>query len=299
MGQQTSSSQKFQYSEFLQEPTPAAFLLRSRWANKGSTVLQLTLLTLRLLLDRTAVADRAAQRLPPSLNVPLVEAGTEPRMYTLLSFDLYGTVINTPPANAKAFGAIVRDAKAHHVEVDAFYKFWEERNISHYLEPYRSYKQICRTSLQETFEHFGIRSGNPDLIEHYFSVFGEMQLYSDVKETLRALKGRYRLAIVSNIDDDLFQSTPLDIDLDLVCTAERARGYKPDGTLFRYLLSRADLPVDAILHSGQSQLTDLVGGKPLGLTIAWINRRGLTLRDDVPRPDHILPDVASLIRLLG
>jgi len=104
-----------------------------------------------------------------------------------------------------------------------------------------------------------------------------MQSYPDVKETLGALKGRYRLAIVSNIDDDLFQSTPLDIDFDLVCTAERARGYKPDGTLFRYLLSRADLPVDDILHSGQSQLTDLVGGKPLGLTIAWINRRGLTL----------------------
>jgi FMN phosphatase YigB (HAD superfamily) len=78
----------------------------------------------------------------------LVESGTEPQMYTLLSFDLYGTLINTPPANAKAFGAIVRDAKAHHVEVDAFYKFWEKRNISHYFEPYRSYKQICRTSLQ-------------------------------------------------------------------------------------------------------------------------------------------------------
>ncbi|MEN3386367.1 MAG: hypothetical protein V7608_6411, partial [Hyphomicrobiales bacterium] len=47
-------------------------------------------------------------------------------------------------------------------------------------------------------------------------------------------------------------------------------------------------------HSGQSQFTDLVGGKPLGLTIAWINRRAIALDETVPRPDFILPDIASL-----
>ena len=51
---------------------------------------------------------------------------------------------------------------------------------------------------------------------------------------------------------------------------------------------------DEILHSGQSQFTDLVGGKPLGLTIAWINRRHIALDESVPRPDFILSDVQSL-----
>ena len=51
---------------------------------------------------------------------------------------------------------------------------------------------------------------------------------------------------------------------DLICTAERARGYKPDGTLFRYLIAHAGVGVPEILHSGQSQHTDMVGGKPLG-----------------------------------
>lgn len=250
---------------------------------------------------RTArnLTNRMAEQTPSFQKCAISRPGMGLAMYKLLSFDLYGTLINTPPANAKAFGAILQAAKAQHVEVEAFYKYWEEKNISHYFESYRSYKQICQISLQETFEHFRIRTGNHDLIEHYFSAFKEMQLYPDVKETLRVLKDRHRLAIVSNIDDDLFQSTPLAVDVDLVCTAERARGYKPDGTLFRYLLSHSGLPIHEILHSGQSQLTDLVGGKPLGLTIAWINRRGLALREDVPRPDHVLPDVASLIPLLS
>ena len=53
-----------------------------------------------------------------------------------------------------------------------------------------------------------------------------------------------------------------------------------------------------ILHCGQSQWTDLVGGKPLGLTIAWINRRGVALAPEVPRPDYIFSDIASVVGLL-
>jgi len=109
---------------------------------------------------------------------------------------------------------------------------------------------------------------------------------------LEALRKRYRIALVSNIDDDLLQSIPFEFDL--VCTAERAKGYKPDGTLFRYLLEQSGLHVDEILQSGQSQFNDFVGAKPLGLTVAWINRRGLRLSPDVPPPDHILADIASL-----
>jgi 2-haloacid dehalogenase len=225
-------------------------------------------------------------------------AKKELSMYKLLSFDVYGTLVNTPPINAKVFRSILDVANAPHVDAQAFYQFWEQRNISHYWEPYVSYKDICRHSLQEAFAHFAIPRGDADLIGHYFSAFKDMELYRDVEPTLKALKGRYRIAAVSNIDDDLFQATPLPIEFDLVCTAERARGYKPDGTLFRYLLVHAGVPTQEILHSGQSQLTDLVGAKPLGLTVAWINRRQLSLEPDVPRPDHMLSDVASLTRIV-
>lgn len=84
----------------------------------------------------------------------------------------------------------------------------------------------------------------------------------------------------------------------LFCTAEKARGYKPDGTLFRYLLANAGVPREEILHAGQSQRTDLVGGKKLGLAIAWINRRGVPRDADVPAPDYELRDIASLLSLL-
>ena len=219
-------------------------------------------------------------------------------MRRLLSFDVFGTLVNTPPSNAKAFQAILREAGAPSVDALAFYTYWENRNIAHYMEPYRSYKAICRMSLEEAFAHFHIENAPSSLIHHFLDACREMELYPDVLPTLQALQQRYRIAVVSNIDDDLLQATPIPFKFDLVCTAERARGYKPDGTLFRYLLHHSGLPATAILHCGQSQFTDLVGAKPLGLDVAWINRRGLNLSPDVPTPDHILPDIASLPSIL-
>jgi 2-haloacid dehalogenase len=211
----------------------------------------------------------------------------------LMSFDVFGTLISVRDSSYDAFKRVLADAGAPHVDVGAFWEYWEHRNIAHYWEPYRSYRAICEPSLQEAFDHFQV-NGASRLIGYYFDAFPSFFLYDDVTRTLDQLSRRYRLAVVSNIDDDLLDLTPLRREFDLVCTAQRARGYKPDGTLFRYLIAHAGCSIEEILHSGQSQFTDLVGGKPLGLTIAWINRRHVPLDAAVPRPDFILPDVQSL-----
>jgi 2-haloacid dehalogenase len=215
----------------------------------------------------------------------------------LMSFDVFGTLISVRDSSYGAFERILGDAGAPHLDVRTFWEHWEHRNIAHYWEPYRSYREICELSLAETFAHFGM-AGDSRLIDRYFEAFPRFFLYDDVVRTLDHLSRNCRLAIVSNIDDDLLAMTPLKRNFDLVCTAQRAKGYKPDGTLFRYLIEKADCARDEILHAGQSQFTDLVGGKPLGLTIAWINRRQIALEASVPRPDFVLPDVQSLIGLV-
>jgi 2-haloacid dehalogenase len=215
----------------------------------------------------------------------------------LMSFDVFGTLIDVRGSSYAAFQSILTEGGATHVDVKAFWEHWEKRNIAHYWEPYRRYRDICELSLAESFAHFGIKAPS-QLIERYFEAFSHFRTFPDVAPTLDRLAKRYRLAVVSNIDDDLFAETPLGRTFDLVCTAERAGGYKPDGTLFKYLIGNADCDSDDILHSGQSQFTDMVGGKPLGLAIAWINRRGVDLHPSVPKPDFQLPDVAALMTLV-
>ena len=225
------------------------------------------------------------------------ESGRDRLRPKLISFDVFGTLISVRESSYGAFERILDDAGADRVDVKAFWEHWEHRNIVHYWEPYRTYREICALSLQESFAHFGL-TGEGRLIERYFESFPRFFLYDDVVRTLDRLSHRYRLAVVSNIDDDLLALTPLRHEFDLVCTAQRARGYKPDGTLFRYLIEHAGCSKEDILHAGQSQFTDLVGGKPLGFTIAWINRRQIALDGSVPRPDHIFPDVQSLSELV-
>ena len=226
--------------------------------------------------------------------VAMVEGRLIPK---LMSFDVFGTLIDVRGGSHAAFESILADAGATHVDVKAFWEHWEERNIAHYWEPYRRYRDICELSLAETLEHFAIKAPS-QLIERYFDAFPRFALFPDVTPTLDRLSARYRLAVVSNIDDDLLALTPLKRTFDLVCTAERAKGYKPDGTLFRYLIEHAGCSREDILHSGQSQFTDMVGGKPLGLTIAWINRRGVQLHPSVPKPDYVFPAIAPLLGLV-
>lgn len=215
-----------------------------------------------------------------------------------MSFDVFGTLLDVRAGSYAAFQSILDASKASHIDVKEFWEDWEHRNIAQYWQPYRGYRAICRESLAQSFAKYGI-VGDPDRIERYFNAFGEFPLYGDVERCLAAFKTRARLAVVSNIDDDLLAATRLPDLFDLVCTAERARGYKPDGTLFRYLLENAGVGRDDILHAGQSQFTDMVGAKPLGLAVAWVNRRGVALSSKVPRPDWSVRDLDGVAGLLS
>ena len=219
----------------------------------------------------------------------------------LISFDVFGTLIRVREGSYDAFTSILREVGGSSVDVKEFWEHWDRRITAHYWEPYRRYRDVCEIALGDTFAHYGLH-GDPGLIDRYFDCFARFGLYPDVATTLDRLARMSRLAVVSNIDDDLLASTPLGRTFDLVCTAERARGYKPDGTLFRYLLSEASnrfgFDRDQILHCGQSQFTDMVGAKPLGLTVAWINRRSVALDPGVPKPDYVFPDLSSLMSLI-
>lgn len=215
----------------------------------------------------------------------------------LLSFDVFGTLVDVRQGSRDAFAEILARCGGSAIDPLQFWEHWEHGNMRRYWEPYCSYREICRLSLAATLEHFGLR-GDPDLIELYFDAFAGFPRFPDVDAVLDRLGERYKLAVISNIDDDLLSRTQLGRTFDLVCTAERARGYKPDGTLFKYLLRSSGLPVGAIFHSGQSQHTDLVGGKPLKFEIAWINRRGLARAEGVPVPDHEFRDLRPLLDLL-
>jgi 2-haloacid dehalogenase len=100
------------------------------------------------------------------------------------------------------------------------------------------------------------------------------QPWPDTVATLRQLSTRFRLAILSNVDDDLFAATrpKLGVEFAEVITAQQAHAYKPSLKLFELALSRINAPAHRVLHVGQSLYHDVIPAQALGLATVWVNR---------------------------
>jgi 2-haloalkanoic acid dehalogenase type II len=100
-------------------------------------------------------------------------------------------------------------------------------------------------------------------------------VHPDVPAALAELKKRYRLAAISNTDDDLIAgSLPgLGIALDAVVTAQQARAYKPDLRLFRHAHEVLGVTPADVVHVAASQPLDMAVCRVLGIRAFWVNRR--------------------------
>jgi 2-haloacid dehalogenase len=117
-----------------------------------------------------------------------------------------------------------------------------------------------------------------------------------------AMERRYRLVIVSNIDDDLFAHTArqLQVTFAKVITAQQVRSYKPGLRHFEVMLQALRVPADRVLHVAGSLFHDIAPARLLGLANVWVRRRhtqgahGATRSIDVT-PNLTVPDLQTLV----
>jgi 2-haloacid dehalogenase len=169
--------------------------------------------------------------------------------------------------------------------------------------PYRPYADVLAGVLARLGDELGF-APTEDETRAFASSVGEWPPFEDSPAGLARLGDRYRLAVITNCDDDLFASSSrrLGREFDWVVTAEQARAYKPSHRMFELALERIGRPRERILHVAQSLYHDHVPAKELGMTTAWIDRRGerggpgATPPADAA-PDLALRDLASLAEL--
>jgi 2-haloacid dehalogenase len=166
--------------------------------------------------------------------------------------------------------------------------------------PFRSYQEV----LAGVVLAFGRRLGFTPSREEQASLAASLKNWKPWPDTVAALhqlKGKFKLAILSNIDDDLFTSTggKLEVPFEDVITAQQARCYKPCLDLFRLALRRLGTSPDQVLHIAQSVYHDLVPAKSLGMATVWVNRPSArpgvgAVKPSAARPDWEVPDLATL-----
>ncbi len=154
--------------------------------------------------------------------------------------------------------------------------------------PFRSYKSILRSSLDEALIEAGCTATVDDQ-ETLLSILRRIEPHSEAPAALDRLRARYRLAIISNTDDDLIAGTVAAIgtSIDFVITAEQAQAYKPDHRLFLHAYAAMGVTKDETIHVGMGQFTDLKVCHELGIRSVWIDRTGESSNLDWP-PDAVL-----------
>jgi len=211
--------------------------------------------------------------------------------FEILTFDCYGTLINW---EAGLLPALHRVLSAHGKNIDdgtllRLYGDFEQRSEAGPFQPYREV-------LSSVVGQFGKELGFTPSLEEVSSLARSLSTWSPWTDTvgaLRQLKTKYRLAILSNIDDDLFASTrpKLEVEFDEVMTAQQAQAYKPSLKLFELALNRVKAPAHRVLHVGQSLYHDVVPAQALGLATVWVNRPSARPGVGAVKQAHAIPDV--------
>jgi 2-haloacid dehalogenase len=184
-----------------------------------------------------------------------------------VSFDCYGTLVDWRRGLAAALEPHVGE-RAEAVLMSAL-------ALSRALEaqrPYRSYRDILADSVRLAADQAQRASLDTNVLIHAWPM---LPFFDDVCACLNRLRDHgWRIAVLTNCDDDLFATTSarLGVHLDQVVTAEQVRSYKPRGAHFEEFRRRERVDPSNWVHVANSWVADLVPAHEHGIPCIWVNR---------------------------
>jgi 2-haloacid dehalogenase len=223
------------------------------------------------------------------------------RRFRVLTFDCYGTLIDWESGILVALGPLLA-AHGKSLADDKLLELYGELEAEAEAGEYQSYRRVLEGVARGIGRRLGFETSEEEARSLPESL-KSWQPFPDTVAALRKLKMRYKLAIVSNTDDDLFAATArlLEVPFDWVITAQQAGSYKPSHNNFKLALERIALPPDEVLHCAQSIYHDVVPARELGLATVWVNRRGAkgggATKAAQGQPDLEVPDLKTLAEM--
>jgi 2-haloacid dehalogenase len=223
------------------------------------------------------------------------------RRFEILTFDCYGTLINWEDGILRCLRRILT---AHNQQVDdaTILRLYGDFEASAEQGEFRSYRKILNSVVWQFGKQFGFSSSDRE-VGSLAESLKEWKPWPDTVEALRLLKDRFRLGIISNVDDDLFAATrpQLEVEFSQIITAQQARAYKPSLKIFDLALSRVGAPANRILHVGQSLYHDVIPAQSIGLATVWVNRPSARTGVGAVKAAEAQPDlqVTSLAELVA
>jgi len=190
-----------------------------------------------------------------------------------ITFDCYGTLVDWE-SGIRSVLIDILDEKHSSVSTDELYKTREDLEFDLVQSEYRSYREILALSLKETFNQYRIPYSNTDGEKLAESV-PSWPVFAETKPTLERLAKKYRLCIISNVDNDIIGRTRdrIGVRFDAIVTAQDAHAYKPSIRPFQIALQRLGSKPAEVLHVSSGFRYDVPPAHQLGIRTAWVNRK--------------------------
>ena len=148
--------------------------------------------------------------------------------YEWISFDCYGTLVDWETGISKAVADVLESHGVHRSRTEILALYADAEPKVQASPAYMEYRRVLHGVMGQIGNELGFRCTESEL-NRLVDTLPEWPIFLDVTAALNTLKARYKLAVISNVDDDLFARTAeaLNVDFDAVVTAEQVRSYKP------------------------------------------------------------------------
>lgn len=222
----------------------------------------------------------------------------------VISFDCYGTLVDWE-SGIIAAGVALAKKRGLTVSAEEILRSYARGESAAQAGPYLPYAEVLRRTYASMCSDLGVPA-HPDDADCLIDALRGFVPFSDTVEALQRMQGAgIRLAILSNVDEDLFASTQerLGITFDWVVTAQALGQYKPAARFFER--GRELFGDRTWLHAAQSLFHDIVPARRAGIAAAHVTRevgRDATAVPTVPADvlesigeiDVVVPDLAAL-----
>lgn len=224
-----------------------------------------------------------------------------------VTLDAYGTLFDLDSTIGRSLEAIV-DEQGLAADPRALGGAWTRRffeMLNAYGHdgdrPFRTIRELTADSLVGAFGEFGLAGDVERGVETWFRHVRSSPLFPEVREAVELLAGRFRVAVVSDADDDILAPSleRAGLPVELVFTSERERSYKidPATSLFSKAFEALDVPAAETAHVGDSA-ADVVGACRAGARAVWVSRDGRDWSDERAAPHVTARDLLEAARAL-
>ncbi len=193
----------------------------------------------------------------------------------VIVFDLDNTLID----RQKAFSEMLNERIA--ATLPEHKKHLKEQAIADILEWDNNGTVSRSVSFKKYCEKYEVTCMSSEELSNYWTTISGsvVYLFDDVKKTLEYLKGKYRLAILTN-GSPISQRRKLEstgiLDLFELSVVSGEVGIdKPDARIFDYMCDRLNELPEQCLYIGDNYINDVLGARNAGWNAIYLNRNHL------------------------